>query len=42
MNGTGPYWSSVNIGQDNGLVPSGDKPLPELMLTQYYVIIWDH
>ena len=27
------------IGSDNGLVPSGNKPLPELMLTQMYVAI---
>ena len=29
----------VNIGSGNGLVPSGSKPLPELMLTQIYVAI---
>ena len=29
----------VNIGSGNGLVPSGNKPLPEPMLTQTYVII---
>ena len=26
----------------NGLVPSGNKPLPKLMLTQMYVTIWHH
>ena len=26
----------VNIGSGNGLVPSGNKPLPESMLTQTY------
>ena len=26
----------------NGLVPSSNKPLPEPMLTQLYVAIWDH
>ena len=31
--------SNVNIGWDNGLVPSGNKPLPQPMLTQIYVII---
>ena len=28
MNVTGVYWWSVNIGSGNGLVPSGNKPLP--------------
>ena len=27
----------VNIVSGNGLVPSGNKPLPEPMLTQFYV-----
>ena len=35
MNATGPYLLSVNIGSGNGLVPSGNKPLPETMLTQF-------
>ena len=30
------HWSG------NGLVPSGNKPLPEPMLTQIYVAIWRH
>ena len=30
----------VNIGSGNGLVPSGNKPLPEAMLTQIYVAIF--
>ena len=30
----GLHWWSVNIGSGNGLVPSGNKPLPEPMLTQ--------
>ena len=30
---TTPHWSLVNIGSSNGLVPSGNKPLPEPMLT---------
>ena len=34
MNVTGLQWWSVNIGSCNGLVPSGDKPLPEPMVTQ--------
>ena len=33
---------SVNTGSGNGLVPSGNKPLPEPMLTQIYVTIWHH
>ena len=37
MNATRPYWWKVNIGSGNGLVPSGNKPLPEPMLTQIYV-----
>ena len=32
MNITGLHWWSVNIGSGNGLVPSGNKPLPEPML----------
>ena len=35
MNATGPYWWLVNIVSGNGLVPSGNKPLPEPMLTQF-------
>ena len=38
----GPHWWQVNIGSGNGLVPSGNKPLPEPMLTQIYVTIWLH
>ena len=33
---------SVNIGSGNGLVPSGNKPLPEPMVTQICVAIWRH
>ena len=29
-----------NIGSGNGLVPSGNKPVPGLMLTQVFVAIW--
>ena len=32
----------VNIDSGNGLVPSGNKPLPEPMLTQIYVAKWRH
>ena len=28
----------INIGSDNGLVPSGNKPLPEPVLTKIFVI----
>ena len=30
----------VSIGSGNGLVPSGKKPLLELLLTEIYVLIW--
>ena len=33
VNATTPHWSLVHIGSGNGLVPSGNKPLPEPMLT---------
>ena len=36
MNVTGLHWWSVNIGWGNGWVPSGNKPLPEPMLTQAF------
>ena len=39
---TEPYWLWVNIIQCNGLVPTGNKQLPEPMSTQIYVIIWYH
>ena len=32
----------VNIGSGNGLVPSGNKPLPETILTQMYAAILQH
>ena len=34
-----PYWREVNIGSGNGLMPSNNKPLPELMLIQISVAI---
>ena len=40
VNAKTPHWSPVNIGSGNGLVPSGNKPLPEPMLTKIYVAIW--
>ena len=42
MNITGPYWWKVNIGLGNALVTSGNKPLPQPMLTQIYAAIWRH
>ena len=36
-NVTRPYWWYVNIGSGNGLVPPGNKPLPEPILTQFSV-----
>ena len=35
------YWGlvtlyGVNVGSDNGLLPDGTKPLPELSLLTYY------
>ena len=32
----------VNIGSCNGLVPAGNKPLPESMLTKIYVYIYNN
>ena len=42
MNATGLHWLSVNICSGNGLVLSGNKPLPEAMLTQISDAIWCH
>ena len=42
MNVNWLHWWSVNIGSGNGLVPSGNKPLPESMLTQISDVIWRH
>ena len=42
MNVIAPYWLYVIIGSGNGLVSSGNKPLPEPKLTQIYVAIWRH
>ena len=32
----------VDIGSGNGLVPSGNKPLPEPVLTKISNAIWRH
>ena len=42
VNTTTPHWSLANIGPGNGLVPSGNKPSPEPMLTYTPVAIWRH
>ena len=33
------YWRWGNMGSGIGLVPSGNKPLPEPIFTQIYVTI---
>ena len=35
VNATGHHWCKVNISSGDGLVPSGNKPSPESMLTKY-------
>ena len=42
MKVTRPHLWLVNTVSINGLVPSGNKPLPEPILTQIYVAIWRH
>ena len=42
VNGSGSWQMSVRIGLGNGLVLSGNKSLPEPMLTEIYVAIWCH
>ena len=37
-----PHWWKVNIDSGNVLVPSGNKLLPEPMLTNIYDGIWLH
>ena len=32
----------VNIVSCKGLMPPGDRPLPEQMLTRIYVAMWRH
>ena len=36
------YDDQVNSGSGNGLVPSGNKPLPEMMMPRIYVAIYHH
>ena len=42
VNGTAPYWWSVNVGTDNGLVMSSTNPISESMLTEVYDATWRH
>ena len=37
-----PHRWQVNTGSGNGLVPSGNKPLLESVLTQIYIVVWCH
>ena len=39
VNATKPHWWWVKYWCSNGMVPSGNMPLPEPMLTQIYVTI---
>ena len=32
----------INIGSGNGLMPLGNMPLPEPLLTQMYITVWHH
>ena len=41
-NVTRSHWWVVSIGSGNGLLPLGNKPLPEPMMTQICVTIWYH
>ena len=36
------FWWAVSIGSGNGLVPPGNKPLPQPMWIQIFVAIWHH
>ena len=42
VNATRPHGWLVNIVSGNGLVLSGNKPLPEWLLTQIYITPWCH
>ena len=37
-----PSGDKANIGSGHGLVPLGNKPIPEPMLTQTYDVKWNH
>ena len=40
VNATATQWSEVKIISENVFLPSGNRPLHELMLTQNYCAIW--
>ena len=40
MKATGLNWWYVNVASCNGLVPLGNKPMSETMLTQTFVDVW--
>ena len=42
MNVEKPHWRSASIGSGKGLVPSGNKPLSEPMMSKFYVTLWRH
>ena len=42
VNATIHHWSLIHTGSGNGLVPSGNKPLPEPVWTKIPVAIWRH
>ena len=42
MKATSPHSPYVAIGSDNGLVPSGNLSLPELMFAEIHFAIWRH
>ena len=42
MNSIIPHWQLVDIGSDNGLVPSGIKPLPELTKATRTPAFWGY
>ena len=42
MNATKPCQWEAKIGLGDGLVPPGNKPLPEPVVTQIDVAIWRH
>ena len=42
IHGECPKTSADYIGSGNGLVPSGNKPFPEPMLTEIYFALWYH
>ena len=37
---TAPRWMSIDLGLGGSVAPSGNRSLPELILTKVYVAIW--